>query len=262
VFTTYDDREEMMRKTPPPVKRAVRTAAPPARRRRTADETRRILLDAATRVAISQMSPLGNGVSNLLAGVRITDALAEVNANHGLATKMTTGAAYHIWPDQAAFQLELLEHVMNAISIPGADEIERSVTKMIAAGAPADEIFAMVADADFEATIASPELFLALGLGALAPADLVNQAQALANATYIASVGRLLTPLLHYAGRRLRPGRTLEDLIWATEAVAVGYLLRWRTHPQIPTAIDRNARTARATAYLGMIHAFTEPTHA
>jgi hypothetical protein len=148
VSTTHDDWESMTPKPPPRVKRAARKAAVPARRRRTADETRRILLDAATRVAISQMSPLGDGVSNLLAGVRITDALAEVNANHGLATKMTTGAAYHIWPDQAAFQLELLEHVMNAISIPGADEIERSVVKMIAAEAPADEIFAMVADAD------------------------------------------------------------------------------------------------------------------
>jgi hypothetical protein len=262
VFTTNDDGESMTRKTPPPVKRAVRKVAVPARRRRTADETRRILLDAATRVAISQMSPLGDGVSNLLAGVRITDALAEVNTNHGLATKMTTGAAYHIWPDQAAFQLELLEHVMNAISIPGADEIERSVAEMIAAGEPADEIFASIADADFEATIESSELFLALGLGALAPAVLVNQAQSAANATYLASIGRLLRPLLEYAHRQLRAGRTLDDLIWATEAVAVGYLLRWRTHPEIPTATDSEGRTVRATAYIGMIHAFTEPVHA
>jgi hypothetical protein len=252
-----DDRESIAVSVRP-VKRMARTAPAPARRRK-ADETRLILLDAATRVAIARVSPLGDGASNLLAGVRITDALAEVNANHGLTTKMTTGAAYHIWPDQAAFQRELLEHVMNAISIPGADEIERRVAEMIAALAPADEILAMVADADFEATIASPELFLALGLGALAPADLVNQAQAAANATYVASIGMLLTKLLEYAGLRLRAGRTLEDLIWATEAVAVGYLLRWRTHPQIPTATDDKGRTARATAYLGMIHAFTEP---
>lgn len=234
-------------------------AAAPARLRRTAEETRRILLEAATRVAIAQVSPSGDGLSNVLASVRITDALAEVNANHDLPNKMTTGAAYNIWSDQVSFQLELLEHVMNAISIPGADEIERTVAEMIAAASPADEIFATIADADFEATIASPELFLALGLGALAPADVVNQAQASANATYVASIAGLLTNLLEYAGLRLQAGRTLEDLIWATEAVAVGYLLRWRTHPTIPTATDSAGRTARATAYIGIVKAFTEP---
>ncbi len=232
------------------------------RKRRTREETRLALLDAAAKVAISRVSE-ADQASNPLASVRITDALSWVNAHggepKGLAP-MTTGAAYHIWQDQAAFQYELIEHMMNMISTPGADEIEELVHTMIARSAPADEVWRAVIDADFEASSASPELFLAVGLGALAPAGLVREAQTHANAVYAETLARLLSTVMAYDGRRLRAGKSMEDLIWATEALALGYLLRWRTHPEIATAVDDAGRTARSTAYLGLIEAFTEPS--
>ncbi len=237
------------------------------RKRRRRSETRLTLLEAAARVAIARIGQ-GGHEANPLASVRITDALAEVNSD-GLDPEgeplpdyqpMTTGAAYHIWPDQAAFQVELLEHVMNKISTPGAEEIEGRAREMIASGASPDEIFRMVSDAGFEASSTSPEVFLAVGLGAMAPPMLVREAQSVANARYVATVERLFTAILNYAGWRLRPGNSMTDLIWATEALAWGYLLRWRTHPEISTATDDHGWSARSTAYLGLIHAFTEPT--
>ncbi|MFJ7217804.1 hypothetical protein [Amycolatopsis sp. NPDC098790] len=236
--------------------------AKPPRRRRKREETKMLFLDAAAALAIDRIGSEGDEPYNLLASVRIADVLEEINSRPGETTDiapMTTGAIYHIWPDQAAFQIELLEHVMNKISTPGASMIERKAFEMVADGAPPEDIFRMVSDADFEATSSSPELFLALGLGALAPAQLVREAQESANSAYLASTEHLLSTLLRYAKRRVVPGRTIQDLIWATEALTVGYLLRWRTHPEIPVATDDEGSSARASAYLGIVYAFTEP---
>lgn len=235
----------------------------PVRRRRTREETKTLFLDAAADFAIDRIGDGNDNSYNLLASIRITDVLDDLNSRtdkplNGAA--MTTGAIYHIWPDQSAFQIELLAHVMNKISTPGASSIERQAFEMVASGASPTDIFRMVNDTDFEATASSPALFLALGLGALAPAQLVRDAQEEANLAYVASTEHLLSTLLRYAKRQLLPGRTIEDLIWATEALTVGYLLRWRTHPEIPTATDSQGSTARASAYVGLIYAFTEPS--
>jgi hypothetical protein len=238
--------------------------APGARRRhRPREETKQLLLNAATRVAIARVSSEGPEGHNVLADIRIAHVLAEVNAGIEPSTtygRMTTGAFYQIWADQAAFQRELLAHVMDQIATPGADEVEKLALDLVSDNVPASEIFRQISDADFRVTRQSPQLFLALGLGALAPAEMVRDAQATSNEKYIASVDHLLTALLRYAGRRLLPERTIEDLIWATEALAVGYLLRARTHPEIPERTDRNGWSARASAYLGVVYAFTEPT--
>ncbi len=64
---------------------------------------------------------------------------------------------------------------------------------MIAVGQPFEEIWRQMADAGFRFTRESPELFLALGLGALAPVEVVRAAQADADARYLASLDHLLT---------------------------------------------------------------------
>ncbi|WP_033289810.1 hypothetical protein [Amycolatopsis jejuensis] len=241
--------------------RGTRTAGRP-RRNRPREETRALLLEAAARVTIARVSPATAEDHNLLADIRITDVLAEVNRSvvgSERGARMTTGAFYQIWPNQAAFQRELLAHIMDQIAVPGANEVEKLAFELVADGVPAAEIFRQVNDSDFEATRTTPELFLALGLGALASPEMVREAQAEANEKYVASVDHLFSALLRYAGRRLRPDRTMEDLVWATEALAVGYLLRSRTHPDIPERSDSNGWSARATAFLGVIDAFTEP---
>lgn len=71
-------------------------------------------------------------------------------------------------------------------------------------------------------------------------------------------MSRLLSNLLRYSKRRLRKGHTIEDLIWAIEALAVGYLLRGRSHPDVPERKGADGWTARARANMGIIEAFTE----
>ncbi|MGW2361913.1 hypothetical protein ACWCYC_34050, partial [Streptomyces phaeofaciens] len=131
--------------------------------------------------------------------------------------------------------------------------------ELVADGVPPEEIFRQISEADFRWTSASPELFLALGLGALAPVDMVRDAQAGANERYVSATDHLLTILLRYARRRLKSDRTMEDLIWAIEALSVGYLLRSRTHPDIPKRTDDKGWSVLASAYLGVVDAFSEP---
>ncbi|MCX4816075.1 hypothetical protein OG601_36335 [Streptomyces sp. NBC_01239] len=231
----------------------------PQRRHRPREETRALLLNTATELAIERTRPESAKLHNPLADIRISDVLVEVNRRNPDDKKLTTGAFYQIWSDQAAFQRELMSHVMDEIATPGAGQIQALAFELVASGAAPEEIFRQISEADFQWTSASPELFLALGLGALAPVDMVREAQAGANERYVNATDHLLTILLRYARRRLRPDRTMEDLIWAIEALSVGYLLRSRTHPDIPRRADSEGWSVLASAYLGIVHAFSEP---
>ncbi|MFH8462680.1 hypothetical protein [Streptomyces sp. NPDC017991] len=231
----------------------------PQRRHRPREETRAMLLDAATNLAIERTRPESAKRHNPLADIRISDVLVEVNRRNPDDKKLTTGAFYQIWQDQAAFQRELMSHVMDEIATPGAGQIQALAFELVADGEAPEEIFRQISEADFRWTSASPELFLALGLGALAPVDMVRDAQAGANERYVNATSHLLGILLRYSRRRLKADRTMEDLIWAIEALSVGYLLRSRTHPDIPGRTDRDGWTVQASAYLGVVHAFSEP---
>ncbi|MBL1110888.1 hypothetical protein JK364_00430 [Streptomyces sp. 110] len=231
----------------------------PLRRHRPREETRALLLATATNLAIERTRPESAKLHNPLADIRIADVLAEVNRRNPDEKKLTTGAFYQIWPDQAAFQRELMSHVMDEIATPGAGQIQALAFELVADGKAPEEIFRQISEADFRWTSASPELFLALGLGALAPVDMVRDAQAGANERYVNETDHLLSILLRYARRRLKSDRTMEDLIWAIEALSVGYLLRSRTHPDIPKRTDTNGWSVLASAYLGVVHAFSEP---
>ncbi|MFE6487266.1 hypothetical protein ACFVGN_30640 [Streptomyces sp. NPDC057757] len=231
----------------------------PQRRHRPREETRALLLSTATNLAIERTRPESAKLHNPLADIRISDVLVEVNHRNPDDKKLTTGAFYQIWQDQAAFQRELMSHVMDEIATPGAAQIQALAFELVADGESPEEIFRQISEADFRWTSASPELFLALGLGALAPVDMVRDAQAGANERYVGATSHLLTILLRYARRRLKSDRTMEDLIWAIEALSVGYLLRSRTHPDIPQRPDDKGWSALATAYLGLVEAFSEP---
>jgi hypothetical protein len=235
------------------------SAKPPLRRRRhrPREETRALLLDAATRLVVGRIADDAEESHNALADVKIKDVLGEVNRVMSDEPKLTTGAFYQIWDDQADFQRALLEHVMSQIATPGAREIEAVAFQMVSDLEPADEILRRISDLDFRVS-RSPEMFLALGLGATVPADMVRHAQVEANSRYLDTLSGLLGNVLRYGGRRLRPDRSMEDLIWATEALEVGYLLRSRTDPDVPERTDDAGWTARASAFVGVVHAFTE----
>jgi hypothetical protein len=86
----------------------------------------------------------------------------------------------------------------------------------------------------------------------------VAAAQSVANERYVAETGELLVAIVRYAGRRLRPGRSIDDLVWAMEALEAGYLLRMRVDAEIPLREAADGESALAAAASGIVEAFTE----
>ena len=236
--------------------------ARPPRTRRTRDETRQLLLDAAVRVVLARSNGEVSASTNPLAGVRITDALEEVNRqlleHDPSATPMTTGAVYNIWPAQEDFQLSLLDHILTGSSVPGIDRVEAALEAGIARGVGWADLVASCFGIDFDISFAEPTMFVMIGLAALGTPNHIAATNAEPNREYVHITSSLLERIFAHGGRRLVNGRTMEDLVWAIEAIEVGYLLRRRSHPEV-TARTSHGRTVVQSAIVGLVEAFTEP---
>ena len=233
------------------------------RRRRTRDETRELLLEAAVRLVMTRIGGDSAVPVNPLADVLITDVLDEANsalraADPGART-MTTGAAYNIWPAQADFQTDLLSRVLDAAATPGIERVRTATLNGLARKLPWSAVLGDTIEVDYRESFDEPSMFLMIGLAALAAPGDVAAGEQRANERYVAETGELLAAITRYAGRRLRAGRTVEDLVWAIEALEVGYLLRMRIDQQTPLRHDADGASALAAAAAGIVEAFTEP---
>ncbi len=213
------------------------------------------------RVAADAESPV-----NPLADVLVTEVLDEANRAlteaDAAARKMTTGAAYNIWPAQADFQMDLMARVLDAAATPGIERVRRAALSALARQLPWQEVLAEAIEVDFSESFDEPAMFLMIGVAALAaPAD-VTAGERRANERYVAATVELLSAIVEYSGRRLRPGRTIEDLIWAIEALEAGLLLRMRRAPEVPLRQDAQGFSVLAAAAVGVVEAFTEPMQA
>jgi hypothetical protein len=231
------------------------------RKRRTRDETRVLLLDAALRVVLARARGDLDGTTNPLAGVRITEALDEVNRvlidADPDATPMTTGAVYNIWPTQEEFQEAILDRVFVDAAFPGIDEVRSVLQDLVEAGVDWRTIVADCFGLDFELSFHEPTMFVMIGVTALGPTGRVAEQSASADENYLVATADMLTIVLEYAGRRLRDGRSIADLVWAIEAVESGYLLRRRTMPDVPMRTDAAGRTSVQSAIVAVVEAFS-----
>jgi hypothetical protein len=233
-----------------------------ARRRRTREETRELLLAAAVRVVMGRVVGDGSATVNPLADVLITEVLEEANralraADSGGRT-MTTGAAYNIWPAQADFQADLLSRVLEEAATPGMERVRAATLTGLARQLAWRAVLADTIEVDYRESLDEPSMFLMIGLAALAAPGDVAAGEQRANERYVAETGELLAAIVRYAGRRLRAGRSIEDLVWAIEALEVGYLLRMRIDATIPLRPDADGASALAAAAAGIVEAFTE----
>jgi hypothetical protein len=239
--------------------------ARPPRTRRTRDETRELLLDAALRVVLARSNGEVGNSTNPLAGVRITDALDEVNRclrdGDPTAPTMTTGAVYNIWPTQEDFQLALLDFVMMESGLPQIERVRAALAEGLAEGLDWRELVARCFGVDFDVSFEEPTMFLMIGVSALASPQKVAESNEEGNREYVVETGGILRRIIRHGGRRMAPGRTIEDLVWAIEAIEVGYLIRRRTNPEV-TARSAGDRTVVQTSIVGLVEAFTEPATA
>lgn len=230
------------------------------RKRRTREETRALLHDAALRVVLARSNGDRSASTNPLAGIRITDALEEVNRylreHDPNATEMTTGAVYNIWPSQEDFQAAMLDFVMVSSGLPQIERVRAALTDGLAEGLDWRELVARCFGVDFDVSFDEPSMFLMIGVSALASPQRVAESNEEGNRAYVAETGRILRRIIRHGGRRMAPGRTIEDLVWAIEAIEVGYLIRRRTNPEVTTRTVRG-RTVVQDAIVALVEQFT-----
>jgi hypothetical protein len=210
------------------------------------------------RVAADAESPV-----NPLADVLLTEVLDEANkalvATDADVRKMTTGAAYNIWPAQSDFQMDLMARVLDEAATPGIERVRSAALSALARQLPWQDVLAEAIEVDFSESFDEPAMFLMIGVAALAaPSDVIAGEQR-ANQRYVTATSELLSAIVEYSGRRLRPTRSIEDLVWAIEALEAGLLLRMRRAPEIPLRRDAQGFSVLAAAAVGVVEAFTEP---
>jgi hypothetical protein len=230
------------------------------RKRRTREETRELLLEAAVRVVVARSNGDLDGSTNPLAGVRITDALEEVNRilheSDPSAPQMTTGAAYNIWPSQEDFQQALLDKILLDAATPEIDLVKAELTAGLREGADWRDLVTRCFGVDFEVSYEEPTMFLMLGMVALAPPQRIATLNKEGNDRYVEETSTILEQILEHGGRRMAPGLSVEDLVWAIEAVESGYMLRRRANEEV-TARVAGDRTVVQAAILALVEGFS-----
>ena len=241
---------------PRATKKSAAAKEPVARRRRPREETRELLLQEAEDLLVERLAE-GSDSLNPLAAMRITDVLASINARLVDEPSMTTGAAYQIWESQTAFQDELLDRIMRKVAVPWEVRAREAIAAAMAAGLPLMDVVAAMSAEDSQPR-ESVELSLAAGLSAFVAPKRIRRAERKANAEYIRVLGGMLEEIIAYAGRRMRPGLTVADIVWSVEALEVGYNLRERSHPELVRRTDAQGMPISVLAFVGMIESMTE----
>lgn len=230
------------------------------RKRRTREETRALLLDAAVRVVVARSNGDLHGATNPLAGVRITDALEEVNRilheQDPSAPQMTTGAAYNIWPSQEDFQQALLDKILLDAATPEIEQVKAELDAGLREGADWRDLVTRCFGVDFEVSYEEPTMFLMIGMAALAPPQRISALNKEGNDRYVQETSAILEQILEHGGRRMAPGLSVEDLVWAIEAIESGYMLRRRTNGEV-TARTAGDRTVVQEAILALVEGFS-----
>lgn len=227
-----------------------------ARRRRTADETRRLLLEAGTELALQSLSAREASAGGPLAHIRVQDVVKE--ASRLADATVTTGAAYNIWPSQAAFQVDLMFFLLEEGAYPSAARILELAAELFAARVSLDELGERLSDENFRIEAESPVARAARAFLALAGVPAVREALRAAHDSFLESGRVLYTQLLTYAGLRIREPYTLDQLITVMGALNEGLQGTYAVVPEL-FDVPKGAPSLVATASLAVFNSFCEP---
>lgn len=216
-------------------------------------ETRAALLEAGA--ALLREEPVGSVLSQLTA--------RSVSTRAG----RTTGAFFHHWHSQEAYQRDLLEYVLDPVRIESIAEAEEAILGGIREGDDAVQVLEDVSRGTFQSMQSDPYIPLWHALWAKHGSDSYVHDLLRRHITYVtAQVSALLGAVVTASGRRFRPPFTLDALAVAITAVAQGLELRVAIEPErVPVAplaggrADEGAWDLYATTVRTLFEAFTEP---
>jgi AcrR family transcriptional regulator len=230
---------------------------PPAggRKAEASAETRAALLEAGA--ALLREEPVGSVLSQLTA--------RSVAARAG----RTTGAFFHQWRSQEAYQRDLLAYVLDPERIASVAEAQDAILGGLRTATDPVRVLEDTARDNFQSMQADPYIPLWHALWAKHGSDrYVHDLLRHHIRSVTASVAALLDAVLTASGRRLRPPFTLDALAVAITAVAQGLELRVAIEPErVPMSplrgyaerADDGEWDLYATTVRTLFEAFTEP---
>lgn len=230
--------------------------------RRTAEDTRRLILEAAIQLLLERGATAG------VQHIRLQEVLRSVG--------LTTGAAYRIWDDQDEFHRDLAVEMVGLRFAPPVSSAAGAIDDVLNSGGTLDDV-ARVAALDF-VTYSSkfhlePEsrdshaFITALALRTAAGAwPELRVASAERHRESIAAFATFYAELLHRYRRRMRDPLTIEDFTEAMAALGEGFAIRAAQgldHPtyDIPEGAElpSGAWTLFGIGIQGIVSAFTIP---
>jgi hypothetical protein len=238
------------------------TVTKPRRTRRSAEATRELMLRAGTRLAIDRLRAADeDAASRALAHIRLTDVArvaTEIERGEGLDRgTITTGAIYQFWANQAAFQADLMVHLLTEEPLPAEDRLASRALELIAAGGPVEEIFAELAIMAYRIARENEIYDLSLLFVPYSRLPRVGEALRQSYEEQASSSRPIYQALLRAGGLEIRDPWRLEDMMSAISALHDGY--RVQEHSGVVDGETAHGEGVLAQASVAIFRAFTEP---
>ncbi|MEM9564823.1 MAG: hypothetical protein AAGA93_19530 [Actinomycetota bacterium] len=148
----------------------------------------------------------------------------------------TTGAGYQIWPNQAAFRLDLQVYIAERIDFASLEPLVDELQQIRDADYPVEEHILRIAELYHDYFIGREEFYLVLRFFAMGGDRPPEVTEALRD-SYVRQGWELdlaLQAAMERRNYRLRAGRSMEELTTSITALVEGYALRHRVGPDAP----------------------------
>jgi hypothetical protein len=220
------------------------------------------MLRAGTRLALDRLRDADeDAAARALAHIRLTDvARVATDLERGEGQDrgaITTGAIYQFWPNQAAFQADLMVHLLTQEPLPAPGDLAARTLELIAAGGPVEETFAEVAIMAYRVARQNEIYDLSLLFVPYSRLPRVGEALRESYDEQARSARPIYQALLVAGTLKVREPWRLEDMMSAISALHDGY--RVQEHSGAVEGDTEHGEALLAEATTAIFRAFTEP---
>ncbi|MEP9361547.1 hypothetical protein ABLE68_01190 [Nocardioides sp. CN2-186] len=233
----------------------------PRRSRRSAEATRDLMLRAGTRLAVDRLREADeDAASRALAHIRLTDVArvaTEIERGEGEDRgAITTGAIYQFWSSQAAFQADLMVHVLTEEPLPAEDRLAARTLELIAGGGPIDDVLAELAIMAYRIARTTETYDLSLLFVPYSKLPRVGEALRKSYRDQAKSARPIYQALLMAGTLKVREPWQIDDMMSAISALHDGFRIQEHSGA---VGSDEQGESVLAAATVAIFRAFTEP---
>jgi hypothetical protein len=219
------------------------------------------MLRAGTKLAVDRLRDADeDAAARALAHIRLTDVARVATAiERGEGEDrgaITTGAIYQFWPNQAAFQADLMVHLLTEEPLPAEDRLAARTLELIASGGSIEEILGELAIMAYRIARSTDIYDLSLLFVPYSKLPRVGEALRKSYRDQARSSRPIYQALLMAGGLQVREPWTLEDMMSAISALHDG--LRIQEHASAVVGDTEHGEAMIRQATVALFRAFTE----